>query len=69
MKVLTDDEMNQLLPSLRRYSVVIRRAGPQFGNNGSPGIIWEQRSCRIRTHRTPRSRRPRPTSDEGRLRR
>jgi hypothetical protein len=41
MKAFTDDEMNQLLPNVRPYSVVILRAGPQFGKDGSPGIIWE----------------------------
>jgi hypothetical protein len=41
MKIFTDEEMNELLPSVRPYSVVILRAGTQFGKDGSAGIIWE----------------------------
>lgn len=31
MKTLTGDEMNQLLPTTRPYSVVILKQGPKFG--------------------------------------
>ncbi len=32
MKTFTDDEMNALLSTARRYSVVILRAGPNYGS-------------------------------------
>jgi hypothetical protein len=41
MKTFTDEEMGQLLPTARTYSVVILTRGPRFGDESSPGIVWE----------------------------
>lgn len=41
MKTFTDDEMNQLLPTARPYSVVILKQGPKFGDEAAPAIVWE----------------------------
>ena len=41
MKTFTDEEMGQLLPTAKPYSVVILKRGPSFGDESSPGIIWE----------------------------
>ncbi|ETW25034.1 hypothetical protein MGAST_04740 [Mycobacterium gastri 'Wayne'] len=41
MKAFTDDEMNQLQPAARPYSVVILRQGPKFGEEAAPSIVWE----------------------------
>jgi hypothetical protein len=41
MKTFTDEEMGRLLPTTRPYSVVILKRGPRFGDESSPGIIWE----------------------------
>jgi hypothetical protein len=41
MKTFTDDEMNALLPTARPYSVVILRAGPNYGSEGAAPIVWE----------------------------
>ncbi|VBA38413.1 hypothetical protein LAUMK13_02089 [Mycobacterium innocens] len=41
MKTLTGDEMNQLLPTTRPYSVVILKQGPKFGDEAAPAIVWE----------------------------
>lgn len=41
MKHFTDQEMGELLPSAREYSVVILKRGPRFGDESSPAIIWE----------------------------
>ena len=41
MKTFTDEEMGRLLPTAKPYSVVILRRGPNFGDESSPGIIWE----------------------------
>jgi hypothetical protein len=41
MKTFTDEEMGALLPTAREYSVVILKRGPRFGDESSPGIIWE----------------------------
>jgi hypothetical protein len=41
MKTFTDDEMRQLLPSAKLYSVVILKQGPRFGDDTTPGIVWE----------------------------
>ncbi|MGO9384741.1 MAG: hypothetical protein ACLP4W_22280 [Mycobacterium sp.] len=41
MKTFTDEEMGRLLPSARPYSVVILRKGPKFGDETTPGIVWE----------------------------
>ncbi len=40
-KTFTDDEMNALLPTAKPYSVVILRAGPNFGADDSAAIAWE----------------------------
>ena len=41
MKTFTDEEMGQLLPSARAYSLVILRQGPRFSDPAAPAIIWE----------------------------
>ncbi|MFZ3345072.1 hypothetical protein [Mycobacterium sp.] len=41
MKTFTDDEMGQLLPTARTYSVVILKQGPKFADDATPGIVWE----------------------------
>jgi hypothetical protein len=41
MKTFTDEEMGQLLPTAKPYSVVILKQGPSFGYDTAPGIIWE----------------------------
>ena len=41
MKRFTDEEMGQLLPGTKPYSVVILKKGPRFGDDGAPAIIWE----------------------------
>jgi hypothetical protein len=41
MKTFTDEEMGQLLPTAKSYSVVILKQGPNFGDGTAPGIIWE----------------------------
>jgi hypothetical protein len=41
MKTFTDEEMGQLLPTAKEYSVVILKRGPRFGDESSPGVIWE----------------------------
>jgi len=52
MKDFTDDEMNAMLPTVRPSSVVILKAGPQFGTDGSERIIWEhgRRNFGLRDH-------------------
>lgn len=41
MKTFTDEEMGRLLATTREYSVVILKRGPRFGDESSPGLIWE----------------------------
>lgn len=41
MKTFTDEEMGELLPTAKPYSVVILRRGPRFGDESSAPIIWE----------------------------
>ncbi|MCA2244126.1 MULTISPECIES: hypothetical protein [Mycobacterium] len=41
MKTFTDEEMGQLLPTAKQYSVVILKRGPRFGDESSAEIIWE----------------------------
>ena len=41
MKVFTDEQMNELLRTVRPNSVVILKPGPRYGTDGSMGIIWE----------------------------
>ncbi|OBF03525.1 hypothetical protein [Mycobacterium sp. 852002-10029_SCH5224772] len=41
MKTFTDEEMGQLLPAAKPYSVVILKRGPRFGDESSAEIIWE----------------------------
>jgi hypothetical protein len=41
MRTFTDEEMGQLLPSAKAYSVVILKQGPRFGDPAAPAIIWE----------------------------
>lgn len=41
MKTFSDDEMGQLLPTAKQYSVVILKRGPRFGDESSAQIIWE----------------------------
>ncbi len=41
MKTFTDEEMGQLLPTAKSYSVVILKKGPKFGDDSAPGIVWE----------------------------
>ena len=41
MKTFTDEEMGQLLPNAKAYSVVILKQGPRFSDDGAAAIIWE----------------------------
>jgi hypothetical protein len=45
MKTFTDQEMGQLLPTAKAYSVVILKQGPKYGalmeNDAAAAIIWE----------------------------
>lgn len=41
MKAFTDEEMGRLLATTKEYSVVILNRGPKFGDESSPGVIWE----------------------------
>jgi hypothetical protein len=41
MKTFTDEEVGQLLPTAKSYSVVILKQGPNFGDDTALGIIWE----------------------------
>src|SRR6516165_7935270 len=41
MKTFTDEEMGELLPTAKPYSVVILKKGPNFDDGTAPGIIWE----------------------------
>ncbi|MHA7652331.1 hypothetical protein ACX9NE_12020 [Mycobacterium sp. ML4] len=52
MKTFTDDEMNQLLPTARAYSVVILERGPNYRDDAAPAVIWEhgRRNFGLRHH-------------------
>ncbi|KKC02468.1 hypothetical protein [Mycobacterium nebraskense] len=41
MKTFTDEEMGRLLATTKPYSVVILRRGPRFGDETTPGTVWE----------------------------
>ncbi|OBA79527.1 hypothetical protein A9W99_20920 [Mycobacterium sp. 1164966.3] len=41
MRTFTDDEMRELLPGAKVYSVVILKQGPSFGEDRAPAIVWE----------------------------
>ncbi|WP_374021831.1 hypothetical protein [Mycobacterium sp. HNNTM2301] len=41
MKTFTDEEMGRLLATTQSYSVVILKRGPQFGDETTPGTVWE----------------------------
>jgi hypothetical protein len=41
MKTFTDEEMGQLLPSAKAYSLVILKQGPRFSDPAAPAIVWE----------------------------
>jgi len=41
MKHYADDEMNALLPTAKPYSVVILKAGPNYGADDSAAVVWE----------------------------
>ncbi len=41
MAVITDEYMQQMLPTSREYCVVILRAGPQRHQPGVEKILWE----------------------------
>src|ERR1700745_1577555 len=41
LKTFTDEEMGQLLPTAKPYSVVILKKGPKFDDDATPGIVWE----------------------------
>jgi hypothetical protein len=41
MKTFTDEEMGQLLPTAKQYSVMILKKGPNFDDDAAPSIIWE----------------------------
>ena len=41
MKTFTDEEMGQLLPTAKPYSVVILRRGAKYEDDAAPAIIWE----------------------------
>ncbi len=38
---ITDDEMRQLLPTTREYTLVILRSGPQRDRPDADAIVWE----------------------------
>ncbi len=40
-KTFTDEEMGQLLPTTKTYSLVILKQGPNFTDETAPAIIWE----------------------------
>ena len=48
MKTFTDDEMRQLLPSAKVYSVVILKQGPNFGADTAPGDRMGTRPPQLR---------------------
>ncbi len=41
MKTFTDEEMGRLLAGTKPYSVVILKRGPRFGDEATPGTVWE----------------------------
>jgi hypothetical protein len=41
MKTFTDDEMGQLLPTAKSYSIAILKQGPKYGDDAAAAIIWE----------------------------
>ena len=41
MRTFTDQEMGELLPTAKAYSVVILTRGPSFHGEATPGIVWE----------------------------
>jgi hypothetical protein len=41
VKTFTDEEMGQLLPNAKAYSVVILKRGPSYDDDAAPAIIWE----------------------------
>ncbi|BBZ69032.1 hypothetical protein [Mycobacterium paraseoulense] len=41
MKTFTDEEMGELLAGAKLYSVVILKQGPGFGDESTPGTVWE----------------------------
>lgn len=41
MKTFTDEEMGELLPTAKEYSLVILKRGPRFGDESSQAIVWE----------------------------
>ncbi|MBW0017578.1 MAG: hypothetical protein JO236_08555 [Mycobacterium sp.] len=41
MKTFTDEEMGQLLPAAKAYSVVILTRGPKFADQEAAAIVWE----------------------------
>jgi hypothetical protein len=41
IKTFTDEEMAQLLPTAKSYSVVILKQGPKFGDDATPDIVWQ----------------------------
>ena len=41
MRTFTDEEMGQLLPGAKPYSIVILKQGPKFGDTTAPAIVWE----------------------------
>lgn len=41
MKQFSDDEMNELLPTAKAYSVAILKAGPNYHNPEAAQIVWE----------------------------
>jgi len=41
VRTFTDDEMNELLPAAKAYSVVLLKQGPNFTDDTAPAVIWE----------------------------
>ena len=41
MKTFTDDEMNELLPTAKPYSLVFLKPGPNRGDDMAPALMWE----------------------------
>jgi hypothetical protein len=41
MKTFTDEEMGELLPSAKAYTVAILKRGPRFADPAAPAVVWE----------------------------
>jgi hypothetical protein len=41
MKTFTNEEMNELLPTAKSYSLVFLKPGPKCGDDTAPALMWE----------------------------